>query len=94
MATLPSAIWLSVRTREVLDPEPGEPRQVAEVLHGDKVLGQLPVSKVVYEMLPHDLGVVRIDLIVERAQIDTHGPRVSALQEIHSRSSTLERKSA
>jgi hypothetical protein len=69
---MPPAIWLSVRTRENLHPENGLPRQIVEVLHGGEVLGQLPVSKVVYEMLPHDLGVVRIDLMVERASIDSH----------------------
>lgn len=64
-------VWLSIRTREYLDPADEDERQVVEVLQGDKVLGQLPVSRVVYEMLPNHLGTVRIDLHVERGQIET-----------------------
>lgn len=64
--------WLTVRTREALNPEPGEPRQVCEVLSGDTVIGQLPISRAVYELLPHDLGKLKIELVVQRAQVDGH----------------------
>lgn len=65
-------IMLRVRTREVLKPEDGEPRQIVEVLKGDQVLGQLPVTRAAYEMLPAELGKVTIEIITERAQIESH----------------------
>lgn len=64
--------WLTLRTREVLEPRPGEERQVVEVLDGETVVGQLPVTRAEYEMLPQNLGKLKVELIVGRAEVRGH----------------------
>lgn len=69
MAYVPP-IMLNVRTRELIRPGEDETRQIVEVLKGDEVIGQLPVTRAVYEMLPAELGTLRLDIIVKRAEIE------------------------
>jgi len=62
---------LTIHTREKLHPVDGEPRQTVEVRDGGQVLGELPVTRLVYEMLPQSLGKVTVEFIVEASQIET-----------------------
>lgn len=71
-----AALLLKVRVRDVLGDRTrseadGQP-QIAEVLRGDEVLGQLPFTRIGYEMLPHKLTKLTIELIVARAEISGH----------------------
>jgi hypothetical protein len=64
--------FLTVRTRETLPGSDEGFEQVVEILDGETVVGQLPVTRAEYEMLPQNLGKLKIELIVKRADIRTH----------------------
>lgn len=70
MAIVPP-LTLTIRTRENIAPAEGEPHQIVEVLHGEKVVGQLPITRVAYEMLPHALGKVTLEVICKRSEIES-----------------------
>lgn len=64
--------FLTVRTHETCPATTEGFQQTVEVLDGETVLGQLPVSRAVYEMLPEDMGKLTLELIIERADVRTY----------------------
>lgn len=63
--------FLTVRTRETF-PGAKDYEQIVEILDGETVVGQLPVTRAVYEMLPANMGKLTLELFVERGDVRTH----------------------
>lgn len=63
---------LGIRIRDALRTKTEEQRQVGEVLKDGVVVGQLPFTRVSYELLPGGYSKLQIELIVKSADIATH----------------------
>ena len=63
--------FLTLRTRETYPGATGGLEQIVEVLDGETVFGQLPVSRVVYELLAQNVGKLSIEMFVEHADVET-----------------------
>lgn len=47
---------------------------IVEVELDGKIIGQIPATRAVYEMLPNSLGKLTVECLVERAEIETFPP--------------------
>lgn len=68
--TNPPLLKLQIRAR--VQPLPGEPMEIVEVLKDGEAIGQLPVTAIRYGAMPNNPGKISIDLYGWKVDMETH----------------------